>query len=59
VLDFQNLDISIVILNAVTTLFIINEVASLGENSIKLGINIPEPIQKGLALFNKKKGESK
>lgn len=59
VLDYQNLDIGIVIPNAVATLFIINEVISLGENSIKLGIDIPEPIQKGLALFNNKKGEDK
>ncbi|MCM3413505.1 phage holin family protein [Metabacillus litoralis] len=55
VLDFQGLDIGIAIPNAVAILFIINEVASLGENSIKLGISIPEPIQKGLALFNSKK----
>ncbi|PAD67035.1 hypothetical protein CHH83_20940 [Bacillus sp. 7586-K] len=59
VLDYQNLDIGVVIPNAVATMFIINEVISLGENSIKLGINIPEPIQKGLALFNDKKGEDK
>lgn len=59
VLDYQNLDIGVVIPNAVATLFIINEVASLGENSIKLGINIPEPVQKGLALFNNKKGDGK
>ncbi|MFG3611283.1 phage holin family protein [Rummeliibacillus stabekisii] len=32
-------------------LFILNEVTSLGENSIKLGINIPEPILKALAVM--------
>jgi len=59
VLEFQNLNFGVVIPNAVATMFIINEVISLGENSIKLGIDIPEPIQKGLALFNTKKGEGK
>lgn len=59
VLDYQNLEIGVVIPNAVATMFIINEVISLGENSIKLGINIPEPLQKGMALFNNKKGEDK
>lgn len=59
ILNHQGLDIGEVIPNAVAILFIISEVTSLGENSIKLGINIPEPIQKGLAIFNDKKGEGK
>jgi len=59
VLNHLGSDIGEVIPNAVAVLFIINEVTSLGENSIKLGINIPEPIQRGLALFNNKKGEGK
>lgn len=59
VLNYLQFDIGVVIPNAVATVFIINEIISLGENSIKLGINIPEPIQKGLALFNDKKGEDK
>lgn len=59
VLEFQGLDIGQVIPNAVAVLFIISEVTSLGENSIKLGLKIPEPILRGLALFNNKKGEGK
>jgi toxin secretion/phage lysis holin len=60
VLDHQGLDVGEVIPNAVAILFIINEIASLGENSIKLGLSVPEPIQRGLALFNNNnKGEGK
>ncbi|USK85742.1 phage holin family protein [Peribacillus asahii] len=53
VLDHQGLKIGGVIPNAVAILFILNEVASLGENSAKLGINIPEPVQRALAIFDK------
>nr|WP_252289339.1 phage holin family protein [Peribacillus asahii] len=53
VLNHQGLKVGAIIPNAVAILFILNEVASLGENSAKLGINIPEPVQKALAIFHK------
>jgi toxin secretion/phage lysis holin len=57
VLKHEGLDAGQIIPNAVAVGFIINEISSLGENSIKLGFKIPGPIQKGLALFNEKKGD--
>lgn len=57
VLAQQGFDLSQIIPDGVVILFIINEVTSLGENSIKLGINVPEPIKKALALFDDKKGD--
>ena len=59
VLEHQGLEIGEIIPNAVAIMFIISEVVSLEENSIKLGINIPEPIQRGLALFSSNKGDGK
>lgn len=51
VLAKEGFDLSQIIPDGVVILFIINEITSLGENSIKLGINVPEPIQKALAVM--------
>lgn len=51
VLAQQGFDLSQIIPDGVVILFIINEITSLGENSIKLGINVPEPIKKALAVM--------
>lgn len=48
-----------VIPDGVALLFIINELISLGENSAKLGLDMPTPIKKALDVFNSKSGESK
>lgn len=48
-----------VIPNSVTILFIINELISLGENSAKLGLNMPSPIVRALEIFNTKGGDKK
>lgn len=49
-----------VIPDGVALLFIINELISLGENSGKLGLDMPGPIKKALDIFNEKKeGETK
>ena len=49
-----------VIPDGVALLFILNELISLGENSAKLGLEMPEPIKKALAIFNdRKEGDSK
>lgn len=55
----QGLSIGQVIPDAVVIAFIINEIVSIAENSAKLGVNIPEPIQKALAIFKEKEGEKK
>ena len=54
VLDDQGLTVGQVIPDAVAVLFILNEIVSVSENSAKLGVSIPEPIQRGLAIFQKK-----
>lgn len=51
VLAEQGYDLSQFIPNGVVVLFILNEVTSLGENSIKLGVNVPEPIKRALAIM--------
>lgn len=51
VLAKEGFDLSQIIPDGVVILFIINEITSLGENSIKLGINVPEPIKKALAVM--------
>ena len=51
----QGYSVGQVIPDAVTIGWIINEITSIAENSVKLGIKVPEPIKKGLALFNNKK----
>lgn len=49
-----------VIPDGVALLFIINELISLGENSIKIGLDMPAPIKKALEIFNNhKEGERK
>lgn len=48
-----------VIPDGVAFLFIINELVSLGENSTKLGLDMPTPVKKALDIFNTKSGESK
>lgn len=57
VLKNEGFDIGQVIPDAVAIAFILNEILSIGENSIKLGIDIPDPIKKALALFDDKKGD--
>lgn len=51
VLAEQGFDLSQIIPDGVVILFIINEITSLGENSIKLGISVPKPIEKALAIM--------
>lgn len=53
----QGLSIGQVIPDAVAIAWIINELTSIGENSAKLGIKIPAPVQKALEIFQKKEGE--
>lgn len=53
VLADQGLTVGQVIPDAVAVMFILNEVISLGENSAKLGVSVPEPIQRALAIFQK------
>ena len=48
-----------IIPNSVVVLFIINELISLGENSAKLGLYMPEPIVRALEIFNTKGGDKK
>ena len=48
-----------VIPDGVALLFIINELISLGENSAKLGLDMPTQIKKALDIFNEKGSESK
>ena len=57
VLKEQGFEVGQVIPDAVVILFIINEIISLGENSVKLGLPMPGPIQRALDIFNDKKGE--
>lgn len=64
VLVDQGFTIGQVIPDAVVILFILNEIISLGENSEKLGVSVPEPVRRALAIFqkgleNKGKGENK
>lgn len=57
----QGFSIGQVIPDAVVLMFILNELISLGENSAKLGVDMPTPVKKALAIFSKeeKKGEVK
>lgn len=57
VLADQGLTVGQVIPDAVAVLFVLNEIVSISENSAKLGVAIPEPIQRGLAIFQKKTDE--
>jgi len=43
-----------VIPDGVALLFILNELVSLGENSAKLGLDMPAPIKRALEIFNAK-----
>ena len=45
-----------IIPNSVVILFIASEIISLGENSAKLGLNMPGPVQRALEIFNTKGG---
>lgn len=54
VLQHMGYNFGEVIPNAVALSFIVNELVSLGENSIKLGIAVPSPVQKALAIFTEK-----
>lgn len=51
ILKEQGIDGVQIIPDAVAALFIFNELISFAENSDKLGIPIPEPVKKALALF--------
>lgn len=50
-----------VIPDGVALLFIVNELISLGENSVKLGLDMPAPIKKALEIIDDKtkEGDSK
>lgn len=41
-----------IIPDAVVILFILNEIVSLGENSAKLGLDMPGPVKRALEIFN-------
>ena len=57
----QGFTVGQIIPDAVVILFILNEIISLGENSAKLGLDMPGPVKHALEIFNtpKKEGESK
>jgi len=57
----QGFSIGQIIPDAVAILFILNEIVSLGENSAKLGLDMPGPVKRALEIFNnqEKEGESK
>ncbi|MFJ7665611.1 holin family protein [Lysinibacillus sp. NPDC097195] len=57
----QGFTVGQIIPDAVAILFILNEIVSLGENSAKLGLDMPGPVKRALEIFNnhEKEGESK
>ena len=57
----QGFTVGQIIPDAVAILFILNEVISLGENSAKLGLDMPGPVKRALEVFenHEKEGESK
>lgn len=55
----QGFTIGQVIPDTVAILFIINEIISLGENSAKMGLDMPKPIKSALEVFNNKEGAEK
>lgn len=57
----QGFTVGQVIPDAVAFMFILNEIVSLGENSAKLGLDMPGPVKRALDVFenHEKKGESK
>ncbi|KMY49252.1 phage holin family protein [Peribacillus loiseleuriae] len=57
ILGEQGLEAGQVIPDAVTVMFILNEIVSLSENSARLGVDMPEPIKKALAIFQKREGK--
>ncbi|WP_342535422.1 phage holin family protein [Lysinibacillus sp. FSL K6-1151] len=59
VLQDQGFSIGQIIPDAVVLLFIFNELVSLGENSAKLGVDMPAPVKKALEIFNTKEEKTK
>lgn len=55
----QGFSIGQIIPDAVVLMFIFNELVSLGENSAKLGIDMPAPVKKALDIFNTKEEKVK
>ncbi len=40
-------------------MFILNELVSLGENSAKLGVDMPVPVKNALEVFNSREEKAK
>lgn len=59
VLQDQGFSIGQIIPDAVVLMFILNELMSLGENSAKLGVDMPAPVKKALEIFNAKEEKAK
>lgn len=59
VLQDQGFSIGQIIPDAVVLMFILNELVSLGENSAKLGVDMPAPVKKALEIFNSKEENAK
>ena len=59
VLQDQGFSIGQIIPDAVVLMFILNELVSLGENSAKLGVDMPAPVKKALEIFKAKEEKAK
>ncbi|WGT39404.1 phage holin family protein [Lysinibacillus sp. 1 U-2021] len=59
VLQDQGFSIGQIIPDAVVLMFILNELVSLGENSAKLGVDMPSPVIKALDIFSTKEEKAK
>ena len=62
ILKQQGLQLGEMLVNVVAIWFVVNEVTSIAENSVKLGVELPGPIAKGLDILNSQmetKGEKK
>jgi len=55
----QGFSIGQIIPDAVVLMFILNELVSLGENSAKLGVDMPAPVKKALEIFDTKEEKAK
>ncbi|WP_445477360.1 phage holin family protein [Lysinibacillus irui] len=59
VLQDQGFSIGQIIPDAVVLMYILNELVSLGENSAKLGVDMPVPVKKALEVFNSREEKAK
>lgn len=59
VLKHQGLEFGGILTDSVVLLFIITEITSLSENSVKLGFKVPAPIEKALGFLSGKNENEK